>query len=127
MLKRLYIDKCHSLSTPLVVRSLNVEKDPFRPREKDKELIDPEVPYLSAIGALMLFANYTCPYISFAINLLTRYNSSPTRRYWNKFKHILRYLSGTIDMSLFYTKVFRFELTGYANAGYLSDSYNGRS
>ena len=53
MLKRFYIDKCHPLSTPMVVRSLYVEKDPFRPREKDVEFLGPEVPYLSEIEALM--------------------------------------------------------------------------
>jgi len=30
-------------------------------------------------------------------------------------------------MSLFYSKVPKFELTGYADAGYLSDPHNGRS
>ena len=30
-------------------------------------------------------------------------------------------------MGLFYTKVSRFELTGYADAGYLSDPHNDRS
>ncbi|KAI5415975.1 hypothetical protein KIW84_041130 [Lathyrus oleraceus] len=48
------MDKCHPLSTPMVVRSLYVEKDPSRPREKDEELLGPEVPYPSAIIALML-------------------------------------------------------------------------
>lgn len=75
----------------------------------------------------MYLANYTRPDISFDVNLLARYNSSPTRRHWNKVKHLLRYLRFTIDMGLFYTKVSRFGLTGYTDAGYLSDSHNGRS
>ena len=65
----------------MVVRSLDIEKDPFRPREKDEELLGPEVPYLSAIGALMYLANYTRLDISFVVNLLARYNYSPTRRH----------------------------------------------
>lgn len=48
------MDKCHQLSTSMIVRSLDVEKDPFKPREKDEKLLDPEIPYLSAIGALHL-------------------------------------------------------------------------
>ncbi|XP_050915903.1 secreted RxLR effector protein 161-like [Lathyrus oleraceus] len=111
----------------MVVRSLDMEKDPFRPREKDEELFGPEVPYLNEIGALMYLANYTHPDISFAVNLLTRYISSLIRRHWNEVKHILHYLRGRIGMSLFYTKVSKFELTGYADAYYLSDPYNGRS
>ena len=92
VLKRFYMDNAHPLSTPMVVRSLDVNKDPFRPRMDDKELLGPEVPYLSAIGALMYLASHTRPDISFYVNLLARYSSYPTRRHWNGVKHILRYL-----------------------------------
>ena len=51
------MDKAHPLSTPMIVRSLDVKKDPFRPREDNEEILGPEVPYLSAIGALMYLAN----------------------------------------------------------------------
>ncbi|RVW38116.1 Retrovirus-related Pol polyprotein from transposon TNT 1-94 [Vitis vinifera] len=83
VLKRFYMDKAHPLSSPMVVRSLDVKKDPFRPCEKDEELLGPEVPYLSAIGALMYLANCTRPDIAFSVNLLARYSSAPTRRHWN--------------------------------------------
>ncbi|KAL0411519.1 UNVERIFIED_CONTAM: Secreted RxLR effector protein [Sesamum latifolium] len=111
----------------MVVRSLYVKKDPFRPRESDEELLDPEVPYLSAIGALMYLANHTRPYITFVVDLLERYSSSPTRRHWNGIKHILRYLKGTMAMGLFYSKVSNSNLIGYVDADYLSDPHNGRS
>ena len=42
----------------MVVRSLEVTKDLFRPKEENEELLGPEVPYLSAIGALMYLSNY---------------------------------------------------------------------
>ena len=54
------MDKSHSLSTPMVIRSLDVKKDPFQPLEDDEELLGLEVPYLSAVGALMYFASNTC-------------------------------------------------------------------
>nr|KYP58720.1 Retrovirus-related Pol polyprotein from transposon TNT 1-94 [Cajanus cajan] len=127
VLKRFYMDKSHPLCTPMVVRSLDVNKDPFRPQEKDEEILGPEVPYLSAIGALMYLANYTRPDIAFAVNLLARYSSSPTRRHWNGVKQILRYLRGTMDMGLLYSNVSKPELNGYADAGYLSDPHNGKS
>ncbi|XP_059315456.1 uncharacterized protein LOC132066085 [Lycium ferocissimum] len=88
----------------MVVRSLEMSKDPFRPREENEELFGPEVPYLSAIGALMYLSNATRPDIALFINLLAKYCSSPTRRHWNEIKHILRYLKGTTDMRLFYAK-----------------------
>ena len=78
MLKRFYNDKSHPLSTPMIVISLDVMNDSCRSREEGEELLGPEVPYLSAIGALMYLANYTRPDISFYVNLLSRYSSSPT-------------------------------------------------
>ena len=98
------MDKAHPLSSLMVLRSLDVKKDLFRPCEKDKELLGPEVPYLSTIGALMYLANCTRPYIAFSVNLLARYNSTPTRRHWNGIKHILCYLCGTNSIGLFYSR-----------------------
>ena len=121
------MDEAHPLSTPMVVRSLDVNKDPFRPQEKDEEILGSEVPYLSAIGALMYLANTTRPDIAFAVNLLARYSSAPTRRHWNGIKHILRYLKGTTDMGLFYSVNCSPNLVGYADAGYLSDPHKARS
>ena len=53
------MDKINPLSTPMVVRSLNIENDSFRPREDNEEVLIPEVPYLSAIGTLMYLSNCT--------------------------------------------------------------------
>ena len=72
------MDKVHPLSSPMVIRSLDVKNDPFRPCEKDEELLGPKVPYLSAIGALMYLANCTRPYIAFSVYLLARYSFTPT-------------------------------------------------
>ena len=126
-LKRFYIGKSHPLNSPMVVRSLEVTKDPFRPKEENEELLGPEVPYLSAIGALMYLANYTRPDIAFSVNFLERYSSAPTKRHWNGIKHILRYFRGTSDMRLFYSKEMEPQLLGYADAGYLSDPHKARS
>ena len=121
------MDEAHPLSTPMVVCSLDVKKDPFRPQEKNEEILGSEVPYHSAIGALMYLANTTRPDIAFAVNLLARYSSAPTRRHWNGIKHILRYLKGKTDMGLFYSVNCSPNLVGYADAGYLSDPHTARS
>ena len=55
------MDNVHPISTPMVVRSLVPKKDPFRPKEDDKKILGPEVPYLNAIGALLYLAQYTKP------------------------------------------------------------------
>ena len=56
VLKRFYMDNAYPLSTPMVVRLLESHKDPFRPKEPDKKILGPEVPYFNAIGALMYLA-----------------------------------------------------------------------
>jgi hypothetical protein len=65
VLKHFHMDKAHPLSTPMVVRSLDVKKDPFRPQEVGEKTLGLEVPYLIAISALMYLANCIRPNILF--------------------------------------------------------------
>ena len=81
ILKQFNMDQAHPLSSPMVVRSLDLEKDPFGPKKPDEEALGPEVPYLSAIGALMYLASHTRPDISFAVSLLSRFGSCLTLRH----------------------------------------------
>lgn len=127
VLKRFDMDKANPLSTPMMGRTLNVEKDPFRPKEENEEDLITEVPYLSAIGALMYLSNCTRPDIAFAVNLLARFSSCPTKRHWKGIKQIFRYLRGTSDLGLFYPNNTKPVLLGYADAGYLSDPHNAKS
>ena len=57
ILKHFYMDKAHPLTYPLVVLPLDVKNDLFRPCKKCEELLALEVPYISAIGALIYLAN----------------------------------------------------------------------
>ncbi|CAM8948646.1 unnamed protein product [Rhodiola kirilowii] len=127
IIKRFNMDKSNPLSTPMVVRSLDVNKDPFRPCEESEEILGQEVPYFSAIGALMYLTNCTRPDITFVINLLARFSSALTKRHWNGIKHVFRYLQGMIDLGLFYPNNANPVLIGYADAGYLSDPDKGKS
>jgi hypothetical protein len=111
----------------MVVRSIDIEKDPFRPPDEEEEILGPQVPYLSAIGALMYLANSTRPDIAFAVKLLARHSAKPTKRHWVGVKTVLRYLNGTRDLGLFYSRNQDPILLGYTDAGYLSDPHNGRS
>jgi hypothetical protein len=127
ILEKFSMDKAYPIKTPMVVRSLEKEKDIFRLREEGEEILGPQYPYLSLTGALMCLANSTRPDIAFAVNLLARYSSAPTKRHWTGEKQILRYLNGTRDLGLFFQKTNDPSLVGYTNAGYLSDPHNARS
>ncbi|XP_070668886.1 secreted RxLR effector protein 161-like [Malus domestica] len=123
------MDKAYPFNTPMIVRSLDVKKDPFRSKEDDELVLGPEVPYLSAIGALLYLAQCTRSDIAFSANLLARYSSAPTIRHWKGVKDVLRYLRGTTDMGLFYSEKSTNDqvFVGYADAGFLSDPLKARS
>ena len=69
VLKRFNMVESHLLSSPMVVRSIGLDTDLFRPKMDDEDVFGPEVSYLSAIGALMYPTSHTRPDICFAVNL----------------------------------------------------------
>lgn len=76
VLKHFYMEKSHLLCTPMVVRSLDIDIDPFEPRKKDEELVGREVPYVSGIVARNYLANCTCPdilYLSICLQDIVLY------------------------------------------------------
>ncbi|XP_056698491.1 secreted RxLR effector protein 161-like [Spinacia oleracea] len=115
------------MNSPMIVRSLNMKDDPFRPRDENEEILGPKVPYLSAIGALMYLANNTRPDIAFSVNLLARYSNSQTKRHWNGIRHLFRYLRGKLDLGLLYQSRKDATPIGYADVGYLSDPQKAKS
>ena len=114
------MNKSYPNKTPMVVRSLEIRKDPFRPRDIGEKMLGLEIPYLSVIGALMYLANCTRPDIAFVVNLLARHSADPTRRHWTRAKCILRYLNGTKNLGLFFKRNHDPNMIGYTDAGYLS-------
>jgi hypothetical protein len=72
------MDKAYSARTPMVIRALEKDKDPFKPKEQGEEVLGQEYLYLSVIGALMYLANNTRPDIAFAVNCLARHSTAPT-------------------------------------------------
>jgi hypothetical protein len=78
VLERFGFHKAYPSKTPMIGRSLQQDKDPLRPKEEGEEILGPELPYLSVLGALMYLANCTWQDIAFAVNLLARYSSEPT-------------------------------------------------
>ena len=75
------MDKSYPNKTSMVVRSLEIGKDPFRPWDIGEKMLGPEIPYLSVIGALMYLANCTRPDFAFAMIILVRHSANPTHRH----------------------------------------------
>ena len=55
------------------------------------------ISYAFAIGNLMYIQTCTTLNISFAIEILSRYQCNPSLDHWKDVKKVLRYLQGTKD------------------------------
>nr|GFA31969.1 uncharacterized mitochondrial protein AtMg00810-like [Tanacetum cinerariifolium] len=74
--------------------------------------------YRSMIGALMYLTS-SRPDIVHATCLCARYQAKPTEKHLKEVKRIFRYLRGTVNMGLWYTKDSGFELIGFSDADYV--------
>uniref|UniRef100_A0A2N9EGZ0 Integrase catalytic domain-containing protein n=1 Tax=Fagus sylvatica TaxID=28930 RepID=A0A2N9EGZ0_FAGSY len=59
--------------------------------------------YRQIVGALQ-YCTLTQPDIAFSVNQLCQFMHSPTTAHWIAAKRVLRYLKGTLDHSLFFSK-----------------------
>jgi hypothetical protein len=125
LLKNFNMANANPIGAPMIGRS-KLGDDPYRPCEEEEEEVD-KTRYLAAVGALLYLATHTRPDIVFAVSVLARHSAKPTHRHWAGFKHLLRYLRGTEDLGLHYTKGAELDIVGYANSGFKSDETNGKS
>nr|GFA03817.1 retrovirus-related Pol polyprotein from transposon TNT 1-94 [Tanacetum cinerariifolium] len=73
--------------------------------------------YRSKIGALMYLTS-SRPDIVHATCLCARYQAKPTEKHLKDVKRIFRYLQGTVNTGLWYTKDSGFDLTGFLDVDY---------
>nr|GEX31641.1 uncharacterized mitochondrial protein AtMg00810-like [Tanacetum cinerariifolium] len=96
-----------SVDTPLVEKSKLDEDLQGKP-------IDATL-YCGMIGSLM-YLTFTRPDLTYVVYLCARYQAKPTKKHLNTVKLVVRYLKGTINMGLWYSKDTGMSLTAYADA-----------
>ena len=57
---------------------------------------------------------------------MAKFNSAPTLQHWSAAKRVLRYIKGTLNLGLYYSKSST-RLTGYCDADYAGDPNDRRS
>ncbi|RWR76373.1 putative polyprotein [Cinnamomum micranthum f. kanehirae] len=82
--------------------------------------------YRSAVGALQ-YLTWTRPDIAFAVNQVCRFMHNPTTNHWTAVKRILRYIKGTINHGLSFTKSSRLTLTCFFDADWAGNPDDRRS
>lgn len=93
ILEKFGMDQCNPVATPMEA-GLKLERGD--PEEKF------DCPYRELIGSLMYLTMGTRPDLCYAVTYLSRFQQSPTEMHWNSLKRILRYVKGTVDVSLHY-------------------------
>ncbi|KAL8154856.1 hypothetical protein AgCh_000268 [Apium graveolens] len=73
--------------------------------------------YRGMIGSL-LYLTASRPDIMYSVCVCARFQAKPKESYLNAVKRIFRYLSGTINLGLFYPITSTFDLVGYSDADY---------
>ncbi|KAH0725352.1 hypothetical protein KY284_001217 [Solanum tuberosum] len=74
--------------------------------------------YMGMIGSL-LYLTASRPDIVFSVELCTKFQANPKESHLKSIKRIFKYLKGTTDLGLWYSKGSNFNLVGYADADYV--------
>ncbi|KAL9840222.1 putative RNA-directed DNA polymerase [Arabidopsis thaliana] len=122
VLKRFNMSNCKSALTPIGTHfKLASVQD-------DSECIDTvKTPYSSAVGSVMFAMISTRPDLAYAIGLVSRFMSKPGSVHWEVVKWLLRYIKGSQDLSLVYTKGKDLSVIGYCDSDHGGDLDRKRS
>ena len=111
--------ECKPIATPMEA-NVNLEVC-----DKDCEKVD-SVKYRSLVGSLLHLSLNTRPDICFAVNRLAKFNQEPHVEHWNAARRVLRYLKGSINKSLIFTKA-NAQLVAYVDADWAADKADRKS
>lgn len=95
-------------------------------KDEEGEPVDPTL-YRSIIGGLR-YLTHTRPDIAHSVGIVSRFMERPTKQHQQAVKHILRYIKGTTEYGLSYTKGGKKNVvTGYTDSDLASDVNDRRS
>nr|GFB23103.1 hypothetical protein [Tanacetum cinerariifolium] len=109
ILKELRMENYDTISTPMVEQA-KLKLD-FVGKPVD------HTDYRSMIESLM-YVTSSRPNIMFATCMCARYQENPNEHHVSAVKRIFHYLKGTINLGLWYSKDFGFDLTAYSDANH---------
>ena len=117
LLTKAKMDGAKPCSTPLSTSKLDHDSPP----------LENVTEYRSLVGALQ-YLTWTRPDLSFAVNLVCQFMHTPRVSHFQAVKRILRYLKGTIDLGLWFTKSSSPPyLTAFSDADWAGCSLDRRS
>ena len=75
--------------------------------------------YRSMVGALN-YLSHTRPDIAHSVSVVSRFMHNPSKHHHGAVKRIMRYVAGTIDFGIWYSKVSGFKLFGFTDSDWAS-------
>ncbi|KAL2250907.1 UNVERIFIED_CONTAM: Retrovirus-related Pol polyprotein from transposon TNT 1-94 [Sesamum indicum] len=126
VLKRFSMENSKPTSVPLAAHfQLSKDQCPKTSSEKDKMC---KIPYSNVIGSIMFLMVCTRPDIAYAISCLSRYMSNPGPPHWEALKWLLRYLRGTDNIGINFSKFSdSVNLIGYVDSNYANEKDSRKS
>lgn len=124
VLKRFSMGDAKPVGTPLASH-FRLTKDQSPKTNEERDYMG-KVPYASAIGSLMYAMVCTRPDIAHAVGVVSRYMSNPGKQHWEAVKWIMRYLRGSSNVSLCFTRT-GLKLQGYVDADLAGDMDSRKS
>ena len=100
VLRRYNMQDSRPISTPMELKAKLTKSQ--SPQTEAEAAAVRDVPYQSAVGALMYAMLGTRPDIAFAITTLSQFSSNPGPAHWNALKRVMRYLAGTREQCITY-------------------------
>lgn len=113
VLKRFNMENCSCGEVPMVKGEKFSTNQCLRNELERKSMEDK--PYASVVGSLMYAQTCTRHDLSFAINVLGRYQSNLGQIHWTADKKVLRYLQRTKNFMLGYGRSDNLEVFGYTD------------
>ena len=93
------------------------------------DLLPDDIPYRSAVGALIYAVTGTRPDLAHSVGVLSRYLATPGKQHWQCVKRVLKYIKGTTDLGLFFDGSLKDALIlhGFMDADWANDTADRRS
>jgi hypothetical protein len=129
IVERYSMSNSKAVSTPLDLGTRLSKSDSASTPEEVAEMKN--VPYQSAVGAIMYAMLGTRPDIAFAVTTLSQFNNNPGMPHWVGVKRVLRYLNASMNNKLVYGgsngSIMAPKLIGYCDADWASNIDDRRS
>ena len=94
-------------------------------RDKSGVSVDPTL-YRSMIGSL-LYLTASRPDICYSVGVCARYQSDPKESHITVVKRIIRYISGTLDYGIWYSKDTNISLASFSDANWAGNANDRKS